>query len=100
MKAKLLILDDDIAILQMLESVFSNDEFDLLLESNGEAALRRIMADRPNVAIMDICLQSKNGLEVLKEAKKIDMGLAVIMTTGFATTQYAIEAMKYGAYDF
>jgi two-component system, NtrC family, nitrogen regulation response regulator GlnG len=100
MKAKLLILDDDIAILQMLESVFSNDEFDLLLESNGESALHRIITDRPNVAIMDICLQSKNGLEVLKEAKKIDMGLAVIMTTGFATTQYAIEAMKYGAYDF
>ena len=100
MKAKLLILDDDIAILQMLETVFSSDEFDLLLESNAESALHRIITDRPNVAIMDICLQSKNGLEVLKEAKKIDMGLAVIMTTGFATTQYAIEAMKFGAYDF
>jgi DNA-binding NtrC family response regulator len=100
MKAKLLILDDDIEMLQMLESVFANDEFDLLLESNSESALRRIVTDRPNVAIMDICLQSKNGLDVLKEAKKIDMGLAVIMTTGFTTTQYAIEAMKYGAYDF
>ncbi|MBJ6724005.1 sigma-54-dependent transcriptional regulator [Geomesophilobacter sediminis] len=100
MSAKLLILDDDHDILQMLKTIFSTEEYELLLESDGESALRRIAADRPNVAIMDISLPKKSGIEVLKEAKKIDPGLAVIMATGYKTTQNAIEAMKHGAFDY
>jgi DNA-binding NtrC family response regulator len=99
MKYKLLILDDDQSILQMLKDIFP-EEIELLLESESETALRRIASERPNVAILDINLQGKSGLEVLKEAKKIDPGLAVIMATGYGTTQTAIEAMKLGAYDY
>jgi DNA-binding NtrC family response regulator len=83
----------------MLKCVFP-EEIELFLESDGDAALRRIAVERPNVAILDINLPGKSGLEVLKEAKKIDPGLAVIMTTGYGTTQTAIEAMKLGAYDY
>jgi DNA-binding NtrC family response regulator len=100
MPAKLLILDDDHDILLMLKSIFSGEEYELLLESDSESALRRVIADRPNVAIFDISLPQKSGLEVLKEAKKIDSGLAVIMATGYKTTQNAIEAMKFGAFDY
>ncbi|MGA7829260.1 MAG: sigma-54 dependent transcriptional regulator, partial [Geobacteraceae bacterium] len=51
-------------------------------------------------AILDICLPKKSGLEVLREIKAIDPGLSVIMTTGYRTTQNAIEAMKHGAYEY
>ncbi|HJV66141.1 MAG TPA: sigma-54 dependent transcriptional regulator [Geomonas sp.] len=100
MAAKLLILDDDHDILLMLKTIFSGEEYELLLESDSESALRRVVADRPNVAIMDIGLPQKSGIEVLKEAKKIDPGLAIIMATGYKTTQNAIEAMKHGAFDY
>jgi DNA-binding NtrC family response regulator len=99
MKYRLLILDDDQNILQMLNSVFK-EEMEILLETDGEAALRRISVERPNVAIFDIKLPGKSGMEILKDAKRIDPGLAVIMTTGFGTTRTAIEAMKLGAYDY
>jgi two-component system nitrogen regulation response regulator GlnG len=99
MKYKLLILDDEQSILQMLKHVFQ-EEMELFLESDSNEALRRIATEHPSVAILDINLPGKSGLEVLKEAKKIDPGLAVIMTTGFGTTQTAIEAMKLGAYDY
>jgi two-component system nitrogen regulation response regulator GlnG len=99
MKYKLLILDDEPSILQMLKSCFQED-VELFLESDSSAALRRIASERPNVAILDINLPGKSGLDVLKEAKKIDPGLAVIIATGFGTTQTAIEAMKLGAYDY
>jgi DNA-binding NtrC family response regulator len=99
MKYKLLILDDEQNILQMLKPCFQED-VELFLETESEVALRRIAVERPNVAILDINLPGKSGLEVLKEAKKIDPGLAVIMATGFGTTQTAIEAMKLGAYDY
>jgi two-component system nitrogen regulation response regulator GlnG len=99
MKYKLLILDDDQNILQMFKSCFQ-DDVELFLETESEVALRRIAVERPNVAILDINLPGKSGLDVLKEAKKIDPGLAIIMATGFGTTQTAIEAMKLGAYDY
>jgi two-component system nitrogen regulation response regulator GlnG len=99
MKYKLLILDDEQSMLQMLKTCFQS-EIELFLESESDAALRRIASERPNVAIIDINLPGKSGLEVLKEAKKIDPGLAVIIATGCGTTQTAIEAMKLGAYDY
>ena len=100
MTAKLLILDDDTAILQMLKAVFSGEEMEVMLESGSDSALKLIKTERPNVAIFDINMPGKCGFHVLQEAKKIDPRLSVIMTTRNRTTQNAIEAMKHGAYDY
>src|SRR6266540_1603591 len=97
---KLLIVDDDHLILQMLKDFFSKEELEIYLKRDLDSALQRIASDHPNVAILDICMPKKTGLEVLQQAKKIDPGISVIMTTGFTTTQNAIEAMKLGAYDY
>lgn len=100
MKSRLLILDDDDSILQLLAAVFEDEDMELFLETDSEAAVQRVVFDHPNVAVLDICLPKKSGLEVLKEIKQIDPGLSVIMTTGYRTTQNAIEAMKHGAYEY
>ncbi|MDD3295086.1 MAG: response regulator, partial [Geobacteraceae bacterium] len=100
MKSKLLILDDEEAILELLAVVFEDEDIEVFLESDSDAAIRRVEEERPNVAILDICVPKKSGLEVLREVKKIDPGLSVIMTTGYRTTQNAIEAMKHGAYEY
>lgn len=100
MKPKLLILDDDPAILQLIKELFRNEPIEILTESDGDAALSRIPADNPNVAVIDICLPGKSGLEILAKAKKMDPCLAVVLISGMGTTQYAIEAMKAGAYDY
>lgn len=100
MLTKLLILDDDPQTLNLLQTIFAGEEMLLFLETGYDAALQRIITEKPNVAILDICLPEKSGLVLLQEAKKIDPSLAVIMITGFNTTQNAIDAMKLGAYDF
>lgn len=100
MKSKLLILDDDEAILQLLAAVFEDDDTEIILETDSDSAVNRVVSDHPNVAILDICVPKKSGLEVLREIKQIDPGLSVIMTTGYRTTQNAIEAMKHGAYEY
>jgi DNA-binding NtrC family response regulator len=100
MKSKLLILDDDVMTLNLLKKIFSESPMELLLESDADSALERIKKEHPNVALFDVHISGRNGLEVLQEAKKLDPSLAVIMMTGYNTTQTAIEAMKYGAYDF
>jgi two-component system nitrogen regulation response regulator GlnG len=100
MKSKLLILDDDLSILELLNAVFEDEGMDILLQSDCDSAIECVRDEHPNVAILDICLPKKSGLDVLQEIKKIDPGLSVIMTTGFRTTRNAIEAMKHGAYDY
>jgi two-component system, NtrC family, nitrogen regulation response regulator GlnG len=100
MKPKILVLDDETMILEMFSAFFSEDEAELILEQDGAAALRAITKERPNVAIVDIALPGMSGLEVLREAKRIDPGLSVIIATGHSSTQFAIEAMKSGAYDY
>lgn len=100
MKKKLFILDDDHDILDALKDYLENDETELILESDSETAFDRIKAERPHVAIMDITFPKKSGLEVLREIKGLIPSMQVIMTTGYQSTQYAIEAMKYGAYDY
>ncbi len=100
MKKKLCIIDDDRDILEMLGDFFANDETDLVLESDSEAVIDRIKAERPHVAIMDISLPKRSGLAVLREIKEVFPATQVIMMTGHLSTQNAIEAMKYGAYDY
>ncbi len=100
MRPKIMILDDDAAILEMFRSIFTDQDIELLMENEPDSALRRMRLERPNVAIVDINLPQISGLEVLQEAKKVDPGLSVIITTGYSSTQYAIEAMQKGAYDY
>lgn len=100
MKPKLLVLDDDMDILKMIKLLFQGEAMEVFTECDGEAALQRILSDHPNVAVMDVSLPGTSGLEILVKAKKIDPGLAVIMTSGLGTTQYAIDAMRADAYDY
>jgi two-component system nitrogen regulation response regulator GlnG len=100
MKTRLLIIDDDRAILEMMKQVFEGEGMEVFLEGSGESAERIVATQHPNAAIIDISLPGRTGLEVLSSIKKVDPGLAVIMTSGNSSTQHAIEAMKYGAYDY
>jgi DNA-binding NtrC family response regulator len=100
MKHGLLILDDDVAILQMLKTNLAGDDLQVYLETDTDAAIKCVLTEHPSVAIIDINLPKKSGFEVLQQIKKIDPGLSVIMATAHNTTQNAIEAMKFGAYDY
>lgn len=100
MQQKILFIDDDKAILELLQQTFENEPVDLYFAEDSNSGLKIVREQRPNAAVIDIRLPGKSGLEILQEIKAIDPEIAVIMTTGYNTTQNAIEAMKYGAYDF
>jgi DNA-binding NtrC family response regulator len=97
---KLLILDDNLDVLEALKEFLEADDLELLLENDSEAAIERVKKDRPTVALIDITLPKKSGLDVLREIKEIDPRISVIIMTGNLTTQNAIAAMKLGAYDY
>jgi two-component system, NtrC family, nitrogen regulation response regulator GlnG len=100
MANKLLIIDDEQPILDMLADAFEDGGFEVLLERDGESALARARTEHPNVVLVDIGLPKKSGLEVLRELKEIDPRICVIIMTGHLVTQNVIEAMKHGAYDY
>jgi nitrogen regulation protein NR(I) len=67
---------------------------------NGAEALERFFAENPDLVVMDIKMPGQSGLDVLKQIKERDAKALVILMTAFGTTETAIEAMKFGAFDY
>jgi nitrogen regulation protein NR(I) len=95
----LLIVDDDKSIRYSLKRMLEGS-FTILTAQNGEEALQRVKESAPDLIIMDIKMPGRSGIEILKEVKQIDPKSLVILMTAYGTTDTAIEAMKYGAFDY
>jgi nitrogen regulation protein NR(I) len=95
----ILIVDDDKSIRYSLKRMLEGS-FAILTAQNGEEALQRVRENSPDLVLMDIKMPGQSGMEALKEIKGIDPKILVIMMTAYGTTETAIEAMKYGAFDY
>ena len=95
----ILIVDDDKSIRYSLKRMME-EKYSILTAHNGEEALGRVKESSPDLIIMDIKMPGRNGIEVLREIKSIDPKSLVIIMTAYGTTETAIEAMKYGAFDY
>ncbi len=95
----ILIVDDDKSIRYSLKRMMEEKYF-ILTAQNGEEALDRVKQSPPDLIIMDIKMPGRNGIDVLKEIRSIDPKSLVIIMTAYGTTETAIEAMKYGAFDY
>ncbi len=97
---KILIVDDDQSMRYSLNRMLEGQGFFVSLARNGMEALERFDAEKPDLVIMDIKMPGQSGLEVLREIKERDPKALVILMTAFGTTETAIEAMKFGAFDY
>ena len=95
----ILIVDDDKSIRYSLKRMLE-ENFSVLTAQNGDEALARVKESTPDLVIMDIKMPGRSGIEVLKEIKLVDPKSLVILMTAYGTTETAIEAMKYGAFDY
>jgi nitrogen regulation protein NR(I) len=95
----ILIVDDDKSIRYSLKRMLE-ENYTIVTAQNGEEALSQVKDRSPDLIIMDIKMPGRSGLEVLKEIKAIDPKSLVIIMTAYGTTETAIEAMKYGAFDY
>jgi nitrogen regulation protein NR(I) len=94
-----LIVDDDKSIRYSLKRMIEGS-YATLTAQNGEEALAHLRKNPPDLVVMDIKMPGRNGIDVLKEIKSIDPKSLVILMTAYGTTDTAIEAMKYGAFDY
>jgi len=97
---KVLIVDDDSSMRYSLNRMLEGQGLLVSLAKNGAEALERFLAENPDLVVMDIKMPGQSGLDVLKQIKERDAKALVILMTAFGTTETAIEAMKFGAFDY
>jgi DNA-binding NtrC family response regulator len=98
--AKILLIEDDPGITDTLQRVLSGEGHVVTIEKRGDDGLTRAAKDSFHLVITDLKLPGLNGLELVRQLHTAQPRLPIILVTGFGTTETAIEAMKFGAYDY
>lgn len=97
---RILVVDDEEIALRNLEHILKGDGFSVVTVNSGLEALELIRRDEFDVVLTDLRMAKVDGMKILKECKRIRPMAEVIMITGYATVDSAIEAMKHGAYHY
>ncbi len=99
-KGSILVVDDEIEIREGLEALLTSEGFEVTPADTGEAGLQRL-EDRPfDLMLLDVSLPDRNGLELLREIRRRDPNLSIILITAFGSIDMARAAFKGGAQDF
>ncbi|MFC1531764.1 sigma-54-dependent transcriptional regulator [Thermodesulfobacteriota bacterium] len=96
----ILIIDDDDQLRKSFKKLLKEEGYSVESAPSGEAGLKRIRTNPPDIVVLDMRLPGMNGLEVFKIIHEIDPKLPVIIMTAYGTTETAIEATKLGAFDY
>ena len=102
MKSEILVIDDNADIRFLICNILQENGYTIRSAANYEQAIKEINSKLPSLAIVDIKLDKgdKDGIDLLKLLIKKDKSLPVIMISGHANVQVAVEAIRLGAYEF
>lgn len=100
-RPRIIIVDDQPEILQLLNKFLEDQDFEVFCTQDGRWALDLIQQKRIDVVVTDIRMPGMDGLELLRRIKQIDDLIEVIVLTGYASVEAAVNSMKNdGAFDF
>lgn len=95
-----LIADDERDLLYVLRDALSQPPFEVSVAEDGAAALKLLRERHFDVVVTDLVMPGADGLEVLRLARSLAHEVLVVIITGHATVETAIEAVRHGAYDY
>jgi two-component system, OmpR family, response regulator CpxR len=98
MKIKVLLVDDEKEYVEALAQRLEARNLSVITALNGDEAIARVREEKLDVVILDMVMPGRSGVEVLKEIKQIQPLVEVILLTGHATVQTAIDSMTRGAF--
>lgn len=99
-KGRVLIIDDDEIIRKSCEKVLSPEGYTVVSAQSGREGLK-LLSNKPfDLVLTDLRMPDMNGIDVLKKVKERGPDIEVIIITGYGTIKSAIEAIRYGAYDY
>jgi len=99
-RSRVLITDDEEDVRRMVSQLMRQEGFEPLEAGDGKDALEIMRRELVDAVILDIRLPGKNGMEVLKEARRLDASMPVILITAFGGPGFEQEAMRNGAYGY
>jgi two-component system, NtrC family, response regulator AtoC len=99
MDRRILVVDDSELTCQQLSQVLSAPDRQVTVATDGTAALEWLIENPCSLVLTDLRLPKVDGLELIREIRNRDLPVTVIVMTGHATVESAVEAMKLGAYD-
>jgi two-component system, NtrC family, response regulator PilR len=97
---RVLVVDDERSMRELLTIVLKRDGYEVLVADDGTRALELLKKQRVDILITDIRMPQMSGVDVLREAKRIDPEIISIVMTAFASTDTAVEALRLGAADY
>jgi len=100
MNKKILVVDDEIGIRESLQKILGKEGFSVVTASNGDEAFKVIRQGGVDLLITDIRMAGMDGVELLKVCKSVSPFTEVIIITGYASVDTAVDSMKQGAYDY
>jgi two-component system response regulator PilR (NtrC family) len=99
-KPRILIVDDEPSMRDMLRIVLRRDGYDVVVAGNGAEAIAILEKERVDLLLSDIRMPDVGGVDVLRAAKNLNRDIIAFMMTAFASTDSAVEAMRLGAVDY
>ncbi len=99
-KPRILIIDDDEGIRNLIASILSNDQYQIEQAENGHQALEIFHTFQPHIIILDVIIPEMSGIDILNEIRKIDNQVKIIMISGWHDLGIVKESIELGATDF
>ena len=99
-KSKLLIVDDEAIVRESLGKWFREEGYEVGIAESASQALTRMAESRWDLALVDIKMPGTDGIELQGRLREIDAEMLIIIMTGYASVETAVQALKNGAYDY
>ena len=100
MSRRVLVIDDDEALCQLLVQMLTDLKCDVECETSPLRAVERVAQTKPDLVLLDIRMPRMSGLDVLQKIQAAGARVPVVMITGHADLKTAKRAMRAGAYDY
>ena len=99
-QGKVLVVDDDQFALRSMARVLEGESYEVVTAASGSEAIELLKQDSFDLVLADLKMPEIDGLEVLRQAREIAPQAVVLILTGYASLESAIEALREGAYDY
>ena len=100
MQKSIIVIDDDEAVLLSVNKILSKAGFHVETFEDGVSGLEGVTELKPDLVVVDLRMPGLSGMEVINRVSEMDPYIIIVVITGYATIDTAVEAIKLGAYDF
>lgn len=100
MKEKILVIDDEVEVCRLLRDFLTREGYVVEYATLGSEGIKKFKTFKPRLVLLDVRMPEMSGVEVMKEIRKLDKKVGIIMATALVDQDVVDEAIKMGASDY